>query len=465
MSKTKPALVSPAPADPLGAPAPARAVDEEEFARLMRAAGVEAGASVAVAVSGGPDSMALALLAGDWAGKSADIHFLTFDHGLRAASAGEAEQAGAWLAARGYTHHILTWPEDLPKPRSDLQAAARQARYRAMEDWCATRGVGMLLLGHHLEDQAETLLMRLARGSGVDGLAAMAANAPPVTRADSPRLVRPLLGVQKARLVATLEARGQDWIEDPSNRDRSYLRVQARELLRDMPLDGLTPERLAATARRMASVRAVLDEQTAKLLDAAVTLDEAGYARLDISPLLAADAHEEIILRVLSRLIASLGGRAYPPRLEGVERLLGDLRSGEFSGATLAGCLFAPLGAGDNLLLVAREAGTTNDHQEIAPGEGIHWDGRFETTAPVAGNIAALGEAGWREVLALWPEVKKTPVPHAARLALPCLRVDGEICAVPHLGYAAAGCAGFTATFAPLRPLYPPGTKARKSAG
>ncbi len=454
MSKTKPELVSPAAAEPLGV---------GEFAALMAAAGVEASASVAIAVSGGPDSMALALLAGTWAGKNAEIHFLTFDHGLRAASAGEAEQAGAWLAARGYNHHILTWPEDLPKPQSDVQAAARKARYAALEDWCAAHGVGMLLLGHHLEDQAETLLMRLARGSGVDGLAAMAVNAPPVTRADSPRLLRPLLGTPKARLVATLEARGQGWIEDPSNRDRSYLRIQARELLRDMPLDGLTPERLAATARRMARVRAVLDRETAKLLDAAVTLDEAGYARLDTGPLLAADAHEEIVLRVLSRLIASLGGRAYPPRLEGVERLLADLRSGEFSGATLAGCLFAPLGAGDNLLLVVREAGTTNDHQEIAPGESVHWDGRFEITAPVAGNIAALGETGWRELLALWPEAKETPIPHAARLALPCLRVAGEIRAVPHLGYTVAGFAGLTATFAPLRPLYPPGLRAEES--
>lgn len=452
MTVTAPTLVSPAPAEPLGA---------EEFAALMQAAGIPAGAAVAVAVSGGPDSMALALLAGEWAAGAGggDAHFLTFDHGLRAESAGEARQAGEWLAARRLTHHILCWPEAEPKPASGLQAAARKARYRALEAWCAAQGVKFLLLAHHLEDQAETLLMRLARGSGVDGLSAMAVVAPPVTRRHRPGLVRPLLGTPKARLVATLEARGQQWIEDPSNEDRNYLRVQARELLRDMPLDGLTPARLAATARRMARVRALLDDQTIALLDASVLLEDAGCARLDIAFLI--EANEEIALRILSRLAAGIGGRAYPPRLEGIERLLGDIKSGDFSGATLAGCLFAPTGKDRRHLLVAREAGTTDDRQEITPGGTIHWDGRFEITlsreAETGGSIAALTESGWRQLLELWPEARKTRIPHAARLALPALRVGGEIKSVPHLGYAAAGFTGLQAEFSPLRPLYPDG--------
>lgn len=468
MSNAKPTLVSPAPVKP---------IEAEEFAGLMRAAGVPAGASLAVAVSGGPDSMALALLAGDWAAEagqkggkagSGDIHFLTFDHGLRRESADEARQAGAWLAARGLTHHIFSWPEDLPKPASDVQGAARKARYEALEGWCRAHDVKFLLLGHHLEDQAETLLMRLARGSGIDGLSAMAVSAPPVTgqgiagQEQTPRLLRPLLGTPKARLVATLTARDQQWIEDPSNSDRSYLRVQARELLRDMPLDGLTPERLAATARRMARVREVLDDQTSRLLDASVTLSEEGYARLDPALLIDPDTYEEISLRVLSRLAASIGGRAYPPRLEGVERLLVDMKSGDFTGATLAGCLFAPFEAGKNLLLVAREAGTTDARQDITPGETVHWDGRFAMALDggTGGQIAALGEAGWRELLELSPDARKpdarkTPFPHAVRLALPTLRVGGKIRAVPHLGYAAAGFAGFTARFSPLRALYP----------
>lgn len=442
MTVTAPTLVSPPPAEPLGA---------EEFAGLLRETGISKGAALAVAVSGGPDSMALALLIGEWAGNDGRAQFLTFDHGLREESAGEAIKTGEWLEARGLSHKILWWPETEPKPVSDVQAVARRARYQALEAWCEAHDVKFLLLAHHLEDQAETLLMRLARGSGVDGLSAMAANAPPVTLRKTPRLLRPLLTIPKARLVATLEARGQQWIEDPSNEDRNYLRVQARELLRDMPLDGLSPERLAATARRMARVRSLLDDETAKLLDASVEMAEAGYARLNTAPL--GQANEEIALRTLSRLVASIGGRPYPPRLEGLERLLGDIKSSDFTGATLAGCLFSPIEEG--ALLVAREAGTTDETREIAPGETAHWDGRFDIEAGTGGDIAALGEAGWRELLELWPEARKTKIPHAARLALPALRQGGEIRSVPHLGYTEPGFRGFEAKFSPLRPLYP----------
>ena len=188
-----------------------------------------------------------------------------------------------------------------------------------------------------------------------------------------------------------------------------------------------------------------------------VVMAEAGYALLDAG--LLNEANEEIALRLLSRLIASIGGRAYPPRLEGVERLLGDIKSANFAGATLAGCLFSPTGKNDKSLLVAREAGTIEDAREIAPCEtvpqGMLWDGRFEVEAGTGGTISGLGEDGWRELLALWPEAKKTPIPHAARLALPTLRVGGEIKSVPHLGYAAEGFGGFSASFSPLRPLYP----------
>jgi hypothetical protein len=198
-------------------------------------------------------------------------------------------------------------------------------------------------------------------------------------------------------------------------------------------------------------------------------LADAGYARLDSSLLIggplteAGASHEEIILRVLSRLAASIGGRAYPPRLEGIERLLAGLKSDDFAGATLAGCLFSPIAKEQHHFLVAREAGTTEVRQEITPGGAVHWDGRFAVTLPAGtragagGTVAALAEAGWRELLRLWPQARKTRIPHAARLALPALRVGGEIKSVPHLGYAADGFADFRAKFSPLRPLYPDG--------
>ena len=179
-----------------------------EMIRLMAAVGpFEGQPHVAVAVSGGADSMALTLLADDWARKMGGrVTALSIDHGLRPAAADETRQVGVWLAARNIEHHVLTW--DGEKPQTGLQASARAARYDLLAQWCRHARVLHLLLAHHLEDQAETFLLRLNRDSGIDGLAAMAAV---VEKADM-RVLRPLLGVPKARLRATLQSRSQPWV-------------------------------------------------------------------------------------------------------------------------------------------------------------------------------------------------------------------------------------------------------------
>ncbi|HLU65659.1 MAG TPA: tRNA lysidine(34) synthetase TilS, partial [Kofleriaceae bacterium] len=167
---------------------------------------------LAVAVSGGPDSLCLCLLAHGWAkARGGEVSALTVDHGLRPTSADEARQVAAWLGPRGIDHHVLRWTG--AKPATAIQEAAREARYRLLGDWCRAAGVLHLLLAHHLDDQAETVAFRRARGSGPEGLAGM----PAVRELAGLRLLRPLLGVPKARLVATLEAAGQAWLEDPSN--------------------------------------------------------------------------------------------------------------------------------------------------------------------------------------------------------------------------------------------------------
>ncbi|MDY0242779.1 MAG: tRNA lysidine(34) synthetase TilS, partial [Rhodospirillaceae bacterium] len=169
---------------------------------------------VAVACSGGADSLALTILADAWArSRGGQAIALTVDHGLRADSAAEAATVGRWLAAREIPHHVLRW--EGAKPGTGIQAAARRARYALLEDWCRQEGLLHLLLAHHRDDQAETLLMHLARGSGVDGLAGMA----PITETRALRLLRPMLDAPHARLEATLAARGLVWVEDPSNRN------------------------------------------------------------------------------------------------------------------------------------------------------------------------------------------------------------------------------------------------------
>ena len=211
----------------MGAPVPAAAeapLTGEELTALLGALGpFERRPEIAVAVSGGPDSMALAVLVQPWVeDRRGRLTALVVDHGLRAESAAEAASTARRLAALGIESRILRW--DGPKPGSGIQAAAREARYRLLCGACRAAGILHLLLAHHAGDQAETIALRAERGSGRRGLAGM----PAIREVESLRLLRPLLGVAKARLLATLGQRGIGWVEDPSNRDPRFARSRLR---------------------------------------------------------------------------------------------------------------------------------------------------------------------------------------------------------------------------------------------
>ncbi len=282
--------------------------DDEFQARLDRLGPFERRPLLAVAVSGGADSLALALLADRWARRRAGgIVALTVDHRLRPESTVEARQVGAWLKARAIPHRILTWKG--PHPESGVQAAARAARYRLLEGWCEAHGCLHLLTAHHQEDQAETFWLRLARGSGVDGLAGMAS----VTPRPTCRILRPFLDVAPARLRAVLIAAGQTWVDDPSNENTDYARVRLRGGRALLAAEGLSAERLAATITRLGRARIALETMAAQLLGRTVRLHPAGFAWVDTAVLAAAPF--ELGLRALAAAIATIGGGDYPPRL------------------------------------------------------------------------------------------------------------------------------------------------------
>ncbi len=400
-------------------------LEAAEFAALMEPLGpFETGVAVAVGVSGGADSMALCLLASRWArARGGHAVALSVDHGLRTEAAAEARQVGTWLASRGIAHHILCWHGE--KPSSGLQAAAREARYALMRHWCAANGFLHLLLGHHQDDQAETFLLRLARGSGVDGLAAMA----PSTALAELCLLRPLLGIPHARLVATLQAAGQSWIEDPSNTNDAYHRVRLRRMMPTLAKDGMDGRRLAATARRLARTRQALERVTGELMVRAITLDWRGFAWLRMAEL--EKAPEDILLRLLARLCRTVGGTVYPPRLERLERLAAEIRAGLAGRRTFAGCLLVPKKAG---LLVCREPARLGPSLPVQAGAGVVWDGRFTLRLSGAGHgrIDALGRPGW---LSIRDGLEKTQIPPEVLLGLPTLVDRHGISAVPHLGY------------------------------
>jgi len=346
----------------------------------------------AVAVSGGADSMALLLLAAAWARRRGiALTALTVDHRLRAASTAEAEQVATWCAARDVPHATLVWRG--VKPGGNVQAGARAARYRLLGQWCTRHRVAHLLVAHHLEDQAETVLLRLGRGSGVDGLTGMGE----VSTSEGMFLLRPLLGVPKARLVATLRAAKQDWIEDPSNANSAYQRVRVRQAMELLAPNGLAAQRIVATAQRMRRVQATLVAATGELASRVLPFQAEGWCTIDLPAL--ATAPDELALRALRDRLCRVGGQRLPPRLERLEALLLALRAGQGAGRTLHACRVAEW---RDATILVREARGLPTAQSMPAGREIVWDGRFRLRRGRGGavEVAPLGSAGWRLALA-----------------------------------------------------------------
>ena len=431
------------------------------FAQAMAALGpFEVRPHLAVAVSGGADSLALALLADHWAkALGGRVTALTLDHGLRPASAEEATQVGAWLGRHGIAHRILEWPG--PKPESAIQARARAARYAILGAWCRDAGILHLLVAHQREDQAETLLLRLAGGSGSDGLAGMSA----LVEMPEVRILRPLLGASRRALESFLVGHGQEWIEDPSNRDPRFARTRMRAGLPALAAQGVTAESLAAAARRFADVRVALEASVAALLARSVRVHPAGFAVLALSELSAAPA--EIAVRALTRALAAVGGRTYPPALDKAARILGVAAArAEEPGnlAALAGCVVERRsGPGGIELLLRREIRGLPEPEPVASGVRRAWDGRFDLAVSAARPLmlAPLGEAGWREVARAAPALRECPMPGPVRVVLPALLDAEGVARVPHLGYTRPGTEAWLtaakAVFRPRRPLADPG--------
>jgi tRNA(Ile)-lysidine synthase len=303
-----------------------------QFARLMASfAPFESRPLLAVAVSGGRDSLALALLAHDWV-RTLDgrIVGLIVDHGLRPESSTEASATRELLARHGVAAEILRWRGT--KPASGLQEAARTARYRLLLQACRRHGSLHLLTAHHADDQAETVAMRAARQSGPDGLAGMAA----LVEYRHARLLRPLLPIPRAQLTATLEARAVPWIDDPSNLDSRFERARLRKSGVVSSAAGDRHGRArAARDRRLAAAAVELLEFG---LPDAIAIDRAGFARLG----------RDVAEALLSRVVQAIGSRDYPPRRERTERAAARLslgvsrgKSGKSQDFTLSECQLA----------------------------------------------------------------------------------------------------------------------------
>jgi tRNA(Ile)-lysidine synthase len=295
----------------------------------------------AVAVSGGGDSLALMHLLRTFA-RTQKLELpivLTVDHGLRKSSAADAKQVAAWAKQAGLKAHVLAWRG--AKPERGVEAAAREARYRLMGAWLVKHKIATLFVGHTQDDQAETFLLRLARGSGLDGLAAMRAQAPwPVPDFAGLSVARPLLGLRRDHLRAYLESLGQAWLDDPMNDDTAFDRVKIRKAQAVLAEAGLSSARIAAAALHLARARESLEIVTEAVLARAARKGGAGVL---LDPAVLAAAPREVGLRALASLLMAVGGQPYRPRFDSLERLFDRIVAADLrGGATLHGCHIRP---------------------------------------------------------------------------------------------------------------------------
>jgi tRNA(Ile)-lysidine synthase len=283
---------------------------------------------LAVAVSGGADSMALLLLLKQWTlTNRCSLHALSVDHKLRPESAQECTQVARWCEALGIAHTTLTW-EHAPI-RSAVQQQARDARYALMFDWCRANRVEHLFTAHHLDDQIETFMLRLLRGSGLVGLSAMR----PSTERDGISLHRPLLAFPKARLVAILEAARQPWLEDPSNQNTAFTRNALRTYM-----SMLTPQqkvRFHAVIQCFLRFRNGLEKHVEAALAQCFSGSQLDHDKFMRQPV-------ELKTRILHHICNDVSGNGELVRSEKIRRLLSNIEMGKGK-HTLHGVMYSYL--------------------------------------------------------------------------------------------------------------------------
>ncbi|UWQ78475.1 tRNA lysidine(34) synthetase TilS [Leisingera sp. S132] len=369
-----------------------------------------------IAVSGGSDSMALMhLMKEAFEGEPVDLLAATVDHGLRQESEAEANWVGKAAAALGITHEVIRW-EDGPG-QGNLQKQAREARYDLLCAWARRNGISTLCVAHTADDQAETLLMRMARASGVSGLSGM----PPRRVHKGVTLVRPLLEVTRTELRQYLQERGIEWCEDPSNSDLRFERVRARRALADLAPLGLTPTVLSRVAENMNKAREALDwyvflaaRDMAHVQAGAVVLCQRKFRTLP----------SETGYRLLVKAIQWLAGSPYPPRRVPMEIAVLAARGG--GAATVSGC---------HLLTTSKQIWICREAKAVAgvtslPGQ--IWDDRWKVFGGDAKGceVRPLGREGLFEC----PSWRATGVPGTVLESSPAVWRGAELAAAPVAG-------------------------------
>ena len=384
------------------------------FRRAMAAFGLPDGEKVAVAVSGGADSTALCLLARQFVTeKGGKMIALIVDHGLRSCSAEQARLTIDRLTRRGISCRLLKWEGE--KPFHSVEQIAREARYRLLTEACKEEECSVLLLGHHRQDQAETFLIRQARGSGVVGLAGMSA----VRATDFGRILRPLLSVSPADLREYNRFYNMPWVEDETNLSEDFDRGRLRRTLTAEQIESAFQQTLIYGQKRRE-----IEAAAASFIRNKVEVSDRGYL------LFSKDAFylltEETALFCLGDFLRFIADRQYAPRLEALKNLYEKIRTISFGGMTLGGCRIAACTKGK--ILVWRELNDLPEPEKIGARKEFRWD-RFTFRLDFIPFDSLF-------VAPLKNEKKlKKPFPKRIFSVLPALFDNEGLFIAPHLGY------------------------------
>lgn len=394
---------------------------EAAVARLF----AETEAPFGIAVSGGGDSLALLLLCADAVAAGAPpphpsattgeggasprraLFAATVDHGLRPEAAGEADFVAQVCGRLHVPHDVLRWEHGALS--GNLMQEARRARYRLLAAWAGGVGLAQVVLGHSADDQAEGFLIGLARSAGLDGLSGMRGR----FEVGGVTFHRPLLGVSRKALRQVLVARGQAWVEDPTNADDRYTRTRVRKVLKALAPLGIGAGVLAGVVENLASSRAAMQAVVVRAAEM-LAVEAAGTLRIDRAGF--ADLPQDVARRLLVSALMWIARAEHPPRAEAVARVLAAVRDGR--AATLHGCRIRPRSGS---VLIAREP--------RAVRAGDPFDGRWHLTGPMAPGqaVRALGPEGLR----LCPDWRATGLPRDALVVSPSVWEGERLVAAP----------------------------------
>ena len=396
---------------------------DRRFCEEMQAV---SGFPIGLAVSGGGDSLALLVMASKWADLFCrDLKVVTIDHHLRSDSRTEANYVKTMADSLGHSHDILDWKYEATT--GNFQAAASQARKQLISAWAKKKCIHTVLLGHTANDQAETFLMRLARGSGVDGLACMNRS----KKLYDIEWFRPLLSFQREDLRHYLNFQNIKWFDDPSNENLRYTRVKVRKVLRELEILGVKQRVFLETAKRMDQAKEVLNDVAREAGEQYLRLREWGDIEVD-KKLFEVTRHETY-LRLLAHIIKSISGNIYRTRLSELKQFALALNESTFKARTIGGIIARSL---NEKTLVLRREPRVPTFIKHAPARNFIWDSRWaislvKNKLGVSEKIGPLGTFGLSQIR---PKVPAS-IPTEGLISLPTLFREERVVASPVLNF------------------------------